>query len=104
MAINITWEDERGEQIESWPDFALLWDKRLIEKPELLKKTCCLRFIDHYGDTTFNQSQIPVLISELQALAASSEDDHEREGLESLIAFVRNAEGEIHTYIKFWGD
>jgi hypothetical protein len=35
----------------------------------ILDSTLCLRFIDAYGDTVFNRLQIPVLQSELSALA-----------------------------------
>ena len=104
MAININWENEHGEIIEVWEDFLLPWDKSFFTKPELLNKTCCIRFIDHYGDTTFNQFQIPVFISELEMLLAASDDAEEKLGIESLLTFTRKADGNTHTYIKFWGD
>ena len=64
----------------------------------------CLRFIDPYGDTTFNQCQIPILIEELQSLVPKSKDAQARENVGSLINFVRKAHEQVHTYIKFVGD
>ena len=109
MAINISWEDERGENIESWPDWLLPWNSycgtfETYETSQMLEQTSCLRFINHHGDTTFNQLQIPVLISELEGLLTIYEDTKSRNGVESLVIFLKKAEGKIHTYIKFVGD
>lgn len=109
MAININWENENGGIIESWEDWCLPWDAyvgtfEIPETAEMLEKTCCLRFIDHYGDTTFNQFQIPILISELEVLLAVYKDPESRQGVESLVKFLKKTEGNIHTYVKFWGD
>jgi hypothetical protein len=102
MALDITWEDERGEILEKCPNWFNLWNH--ISDPAEIQGTCCLRFLDDYGDTTFNQIQIPVLLAELESLLPKSKDDEARNSLESVIGFIRKAEGEIHTYIKFYGD
>ena len=39
-----------------------------------IEATQCLRFIDEYGDTVFNQLQAPVLIRELENAAAAVSD------------------------------
>jgi hypothetical protein len=55
-----------------------------------LEATVCLRCVDPFGDTVFNQAQIPHLISELQALRASITDASIRAiALESLEAAKR---------------
>jgi hypothetical protein len=64
----------------------------------------CLRFIDPYGDTTFNQLQIPVLIEELRALNRSAADPEAKQLLADLIAYVQKALKQVHTYVKFTGD
>ncbi len=69
-----------------------------------LEGTYCLRFIDEYGNTTFNQSQIPVLIGELESLLPKSKTPGAGASLESLLTFARKAKGRVHTYIKFNGD
>jgi hypothetical protein len=101
MGLNVLWQDERGEIIERGPTWTSPW--KYVEGEAELRDTCCLRFIDSYGDTTFNQVQIPILIDELIALLPKSKDFQARENLESLINFIRKAEEQVHTYIKFVG-
>jgi hypothetical protein len=66
--------------------------------------TCCLRFIDPYGDATFNQVQIPVLIAEIEALADRSVDTEGRATLRDLLAYLRTARDRPHVYVRFMGD
>ena len=102
MTLDIYWEDENCGIIEGCPSRFSLWG--YINNMQELDGTCCLRFIDAYGNTTFNQSQIPVLIGELESLLPKSKNPGARDSLESLLTFVRKAEGNVHTYIKFNGD
>jgi hypothetical protein len=66
MGIDIRWENESGNPLEEItdPEDILVLALQLLP----LERTNCLRFIDFYGDTVFNQQQIPVFISELQSL------------------------------------
>jgi hypothetical protein len=66
--------------------------------------TCCLRFIDPYGDTTFNQSQLLVLVDELQDLRNRVGEPEGVEVLDALLRFLQSAVGQVHTYVKFVGD
>jgi hypothetical protein len=66
--------------------------------------TCCLRFIDPYGDTVFNQAQIPVLLSELRALGARAPRADVAALLDDLCAFIERAVDHVHTYVRFIGD
>jgi len=101
--ISITWQDENGKVIETCSDLARRgWRHVPIDLDD--EHTVCLRFIDDYGDTTFNQLQIPILMSELESILPNCEDDEARVSIEALIAFIRRAEGRTHTYIKFIGD
>jgi hypothetical protein len=101
MATNINWQDERGVVIAECP----VWIDWEFEHPDMdIENTRCLGFIDDYGNTIFNQFQIPVLIQELESLLPNCRDEKIRTKLETLITFVRKAEGETHTYIKFIGD
>lgn len=63
--------------------------------------SCCLRFIDPYGDTTFNQLQLPVLVAELRAAAADASELCSR--VEALAGFIE-ACTKTHTYVQFVGD
>jgi hypothetical protein len=102
MALDIVWEDEKGEMLEKCPSWFSCWD--YVSSPDDLQDTCCLRFLDDYGDTTFNQIQIPILLAELESLLPKSKDAAARNSLESVIGFIQKAKGEVHTYIKFYGD
>jgi hypothetical protein len=97
-------EDENGIVIDSYSE-----DYKLIglifqefSEPELLK-THCLRFIDPYGDTTFNMLQKPVLVAELRSLQSKCNDESKMY-LEPMIEFLSRHEQGIHTYVKFYGD
>lgn len=64
----------------------------------------CLRFIDPYGDTVFNQRQIPILIKELRTVIRNVKTPETKAFGEKLLELIREAEGQVHTYIKFYGD
>jgi len=100
--LDLLWQDERGQILARCSARFNVWD--YIENPGEVSRSCCLRFIDEYGDTTFNQSQISVLIGELEELFPKSKSEKASQSLQTLIAFARQAEGEIHTYLTFIGD
>ncbi len=99
MAIGVVWQDEEGQVLAHYegPDLTA----GLLEFVD--RETICLRFIDQWGDTTFNQRQLPILIEELEAFARGLEDG-QRVVVETLVRFVRSARAEVHTYIKFIGE
>jgi hypothetical protein len=108
MIGSLQWEDESGGLIEAhidgiWLVFEMM-PQGALEGP--LKESFCLQFIDPYGDTTFNQLQIPVLISELKSLHQAEHcQKHEKlHEFEGVISFIEKARGQVHTYIKFYGD
>lgn len=67
------------------------------------RDSVCLRFIDPYGETVFNQLQIPVLIEELAELRSRSASAELRNRLNAVVAFL-SASRELHTYVRFSGD
>ena len=105
---SLQWEEEDGELIEAHPNGLYLVFEMMTQDfaDGDLKNTLCLRFIDPYGDTKFNQLQIPVLISELESLLALEHcQTHKKLGeFEEVIAFIRKARKQVHTYVKFYGD
>lgn len=66
--------------------------------------TCCLRFLDPYGDTIFNQQQLPILLSELDAYCAALPDGELAAIGAELALFLRRAVGQLHTCVRFVGD
>ncbi len=102
MGINARIESETGEQIQELLDLHGLVEKLL---PDFNDETSiCLRFVDPYGDTTFNQGQLPVFIRELtSAIKAADEPDVKAHG-QKLLGLAKKANGQVHTYLKFYGD
>jgi hypothetical protein len=62
-----------------------------------------LRGIDPYGNTVFNQPQLPSVIRELREIAQLVPRDL-HEGLLDLATYVERFVGRPHTYLWFIGD
>ena len=103
MGIDIAWVGENDEQIQFISDAqgALM---SCVLRSAGLDNTLCLRFIDPFGDTTFNQRQLPFLATELDDAASAIETTDTADQLRRIARLVRMAEGKVHTYIKFIGD
>jgi hypothetical protein len=98
MAIDVEWQDERGASLRRYE--GPLIDGRLLDRAS--DGSACLRFVDPYGDTTFNAAQVPVLEDELARLArAGDEVAHQAK---SLLTFLRQCPDRTHRYLKFIGD
>jgi hypothetical protein len=69
MGIDARVETGRAEPVSDVrdPSGYLTWGLSLHEQGS----TVCLKFIDAYGDTVFNQSQLPILLEELESVCAS---------------------------------
>jgi hypothetical protein len=102
MGVDLTWENENGGPIEEILDPQMCMSHLVLNTD--LTGTTCLRFIDPYGDTIFNQLQIPILIDELQSILGKVQDDQIRDHLQRAIELAEKSRGEIHTYLKFHGD
>jgi hypothetical protein len=101
MGINARLETEAGEALEELLDPGMLLS-RLVQRNEF-GSTTCLRFLDPWGDTTFNHSQIPFLIVELDALREQV-DAATRTHIAALIALAARVDETPHLYLKFIGD
>ncbi|HWY75442.1 MAG TPA: hypothetical protein VN281_07490 [Verrucomicrobiae bacterium] len=104
MSIDIEWEDERGERLAHLPDPDYLV-MRFLPQVGATGFTC-LGFVDPAGDTVFNQAQITQFVSELERLLSERHayEPRVRTHLQAVLEFVRQAIGQAHTYIKFYGD
>jgi len=102
MGIDLFWEDERGKSLGTVTDEKNLFARLLVNSK--LDGTVCLRFIDRYGDTVFNQLQIPSLIGEIEHLFASVKDYPTQQQIEAILTLAGKSRGETHTYLKFYGD
>lgn len=102
MGIELVWEEENGTELARLSDPHSLLKEFL--PPESALEFACLRFVDPYGDTVFNTLQLPVLLLELTSLASSPLEPRVAEHLNKAVSLVANAQGHIHTYVRFVGD
>jgi hypothetical protein len=102
MGVDARWENGQGTALETFEDPNNLVAQFLPENADV--DFPCLRFVDLYGDTVFNQLQLPQLLDELRLLATRQFDPPVQQHLVSLIGLVHRASGQVHTYIHLYGD
>ena len=101
MGIDAKLQTEDGKTIEEVFDPQSLFQRLLPFDDE---RSSCLRFVDPYGDTTFNQRQIPFLVKELEIAIKNLRDADAKKQGEKVLRLVKKATDEPHVYIKFIGD
>lgn len=94
MAYTISFEDESGNTITTF-DCDITLDFQHLHQNE---NSILLKYLDPYGDTTFNQLMLEDLLSDLRQLSMESKF------IQRLIEFVETRKGEVHTYLKFYGE
>lgn len=104
MGIDVAWVNERHEHIQEVFDPHECLTRLATSTWPLTEKSICLRFVDPWGDTVFNQAQIPQLLVELRNERIMQKDAEIRAHLEKVAHLVERAVGETHTYVKFIGD
>ncbi len=97
--ILVKLQNECGMSIGSSVDFC----PSLIP-PETDSRYTCLRFVDPYGDTTFNCIQVPYLEADLQLLSSECDAPEQKAELQQILSLVAASRAEPHLYIKFIGD
>jgi hypothetical protein len=102
MGINVAWQNEFGGELASLLDSK----NHLAHALESIdcNSMSCLRFIDRYGNTVFNRLQIPTIIAVLEKASSQVSNPAQLTIIKELLRFVKNGEGEVHTYLKFIGD
>ena len=101
MGITIILEDEKGDALET------LLDNAVVSKilPDMNNKNSyCLRFVDLYGDTTFNNLQMTELIIELGIILKNADTKEKVEIVNDLLRLAKKCKEESHLYLKFYGD
>jgi hypothetical protein len=102
MGLTITLETENGSIISQVGDPKNILFEILPAFDDV--SYYCLRFIDFYGDTTFNRLQMDAFLSEwerVKKLAKTSEELHLLAEVETL---AQKCKSEPHFYLKFYGD
>jgi len=102
MSLNIELQTEKGKRIDNAIDihnFLIhLADKAQIEN------SCCLRFVDPYGNTIFNRIQLIQFVKEINALLHVAENPEQKEVLFHIKSLAERGQQEPHLYIKIIGD
>ena len=102
MGVDIRVQSESGSIDNELLDLSDLTSKLLADHSDA--SSTCLRWVDPYGDTTFNQLQIPYLIEELEAVVDNATDRKIREHGQAILNLIREVKNEPHTYVCFVGD
>jgi len=103
VAFDINREDEDGHVIESL-EFDTGPLSRLL--PDFRDESFhCLRFIDPYGNTTFNRFQVEhQFLPEWKRLYDRAESRDDRRLLRAVEHLARRCLEDVHLYLKFVGD
>jgi hypothetical protein len=101
MGIDVVLEDANRKSIQECHDPEQFFSRFLRRRD--LSTTCCLRFIDAFGDTVFNRAQATVLIEELTA-ARDDADAGAQKYIDNAIRLARLASRKGHLYVRFIGD
>jgi hypothetical protein len=95
MPVTVRIQDENGEPLDDgWND---IHSSEALVAPDA--NGHCLPFIDPYGDTTFNQLQIPHLIGELMEHRTETRNRTLSRTLDSLISYLQTADERVHVYV-----
>ncbi len=98
MGLTIVLEDENGGAIQTLP-FELNYDEwENINLDDFI----LLKYIDFYGDTTFNTLQLDDLVHDFEKLKRVVESQSEI--IQRIIDLAKRSQNDGHTYIKFYGD
>jgi hypothetical protein len=97
--IRVVVQDERGEEVGEGVDIP---SELLLRADEQIG--VCLRFVDPYGDTTFNRLQIPVVLEELHVVKEGINDPRGKSMVEQVETLAVTCQTEPHLYLKFIGD
>jgi len=97
MSWTVILEDEHGNAIEKLKnEFDFEGDVINDENYKILK------YLDPYGDTTFNTNMLSDLIADLTRLKLNSENNLVQ--IDEIIQLATLCNREPHTYLKFYGD
>ncbi|MEI9910294.1 MAG: hypothetical protein WDO71_11870 [Bacteroidota bacterium] len=98
MGWTIQIEDEGGNAKKIMPKEFVLSDNEIIYN----KSFRLLKYLDPYGDTTFNAYMFEDLAADLKELEGYLPADKEQ--IEEVLHLVKECDVDIHTYLKFYGD
>jgi hypothetical protein len=95
-------ETESDEQLERLEDRKNLLHRILPSPGDSSYQL--LRYIDSYGDTSFNRLQIAPLLQEIEQLSSSALSVEEKQLISDIKRLPRHCQIGPHLYLKFYGD
>ena len=102
MAMTFRLQDEDGEKIDEVHDPLGL----IVSYLPLLSDQSfhCLRFIDPYGDTYFNQMQIETFLAEWDRTFDKVQEEAAKRLSLEIKSLAQRCKQEPHLYLRFLGD
>lgn len=102
MGLKVVLETETGEPIDQ------IMDPRnhlhgVLPDPDD-RSFPCLRYLDLFGDTVFNQLQMRPFLEDWQRVRHRAKTDEERMLVDEVQRLARRCAAEPHRYLKFYGD
>jgi hypothetical protein len=98
MGWTVVIEDENGNAKKTMPkEFVLSNEDTIADKRFLL-----IKYLDPYGDTTFNSRMFEDLIKDLNKLNELLPADKEQ--IDTVISYIMECGEHVHTYLKFYGN
>ena len=102
MPVDCVLVDEHGAELARAPDPSGALNSLIPRRGDT--RFQCWRFIDVYGDTVFNQCQMPQFLQELALVRASTTAPPARALLDCVERLATRCRDEVHLYLKFVGD
>lgn len=98
MAWTVIKEDENGNALKT------IEQEFVFSNPDLIYNGDykLLKYIDPFGDTTFNHLMLDDLILDFTIL--NSKLSHDVDKFEEIIRLANECKTDMHTYLKFYGD
>ncbi len=102
MAMTIRLQDEFGNAIDEVHDRTGIIEMLLPSNKN--ESYYCLRFVDPYGDTYFNRSQMEQFLVEWDRVFEGKINTETKGLFDRVKVFAEQCAKEPHLYIKFVGD
>jgi hypothetical protein len=98
MGWTVIIEDENGHARKTMPDELILSNMEVLGN-ESFK---LLRYLNPFGDTTFNTLMLKDLMNDLVVLKKLLPSDAKQ--IDEVIEYAKECSEHVHTYLKFYGD
>lgn len=96
--------DPTGGVFDAAGDFDALLPQGGAASSEAASTYTLLQYVDPYGDTMFNTSQMAALLNDIDVAKPRARSPLELRGLERLRAIAERCRDGVHLYVWFLGD